>query len=113
MAMLDFFRTLKAPEHRLAWMVALAVDGLQIAALPFFAAGGVSPADTVLDIVAAAILIRLLGFHWAFLPSLLVELTPGFDLFPTWTAAVFYVTHQQSRAGEPEILPPSPEPFRR
>jgi hypothetical protein len=109
MAMLDYFRTLKAPEHRLAWMVALAVDGLQIALLPFFAAGGVSPADTVLDVVAAAVLIRLLGFHWAFLPSLLVELMPGFDLFPTWTAAVFFVTRQQIHPEEPEILPPAPE----
>jgi hypothetical protein len=108
MAMLDYFRTLKTPEHRMAWLVALTVDGLQIAALPFFAAGGVSPADTVLDILAAGILIRLLGFHWAFLPSLLVELMPGFDLFPTWTAAVFFVTRQQVHQGEPEILPPAP-----
>ena len=91
-------------------MVALAVDGLQIALLPFFAAGGVSPADTVLDVVAAAVLIRLLGFHWAFLPSLLVELMPGFDLFPTWTAAVWFVTRQQVHSGEPEILPPGPAP---
>jgi hypothetical protein len=113
MVMIDYFRALKAPEHRLAWLVAVAVDGLQIAALPFFAAGGMSPADTVLDVVAAAILIRLLGFHWAFLPSLLVELMPGFDLFPTWTAAVFYVTRQQMHPGEPEILPPSPESWQR
>jgi hypothetical protein len=113
MAMIDHFRALKSPEHRLAWLVAVAIDGLQIAALPFFAAGGLSPADTVLDIVAAAILIRLLGFHWAFLPSLLVELMPGFDLFPTWTAAVFFVTRQQMHPEEPEILPPSPQPFSR
>jgi hypothetical protein len=113
MALLDYFRTLKAPEHRLAWMVALAVDGLQIALMPLFAAGGVSPADTALDILAAAVLIRLLGFHWAFLPSLLVELMPGFDLFPTWTAAVFFVTRQQIHPEEPEILPPAPEPFSR
>jgi hypothetical protein len=108
MGMLDYFRTLKVPEHRLAWMVAVAVDGFQIALLPFFAAGGVSPADAVLDVVAAAVLIRLLGFHWAFLPSLLVELMPGFDLFPTWTAAVFFVTRQQMHPEEPEILPPAP-----
>ena len=108
MAMLDYFRTLKSPEHRLAWLVAVTVDGLQIGMLPFFAAGGISPADTMLDVVAAAILIRLLGFHWAFLPSLLVELMPGFDLFPTWSAAVFFVTRQQMHPEEPEILPPVP-----
>jgi hypothetical protein len=44
--------------------------------------------------------------HWAFLPTLLAELAPGFDLFPTWTAAVFYVTRQRVRSEEPEILPP-------
>lgn len=91
----------------MAWLVAIAADAIQIVALPLFAVGGLSPADTLLDLVVAAILIRNLGWHWAFLPTLLAELIPGFDLFPTWTAAVFYVTHQQVRAGEPEILPPS------
>ena len=104
--MLDHFRTLKSPEHRLAWLVAVAADALQIGGLPFFAPGALSPADTVLDVVVAAVLIRLLGFHWAFLPSLMAELMPGFDLFPTWTAAVFFVTRQQMHPSEPEILPP-------
>jgi len=106
MKMLDYFRALKTPELRLAWLVAIAVDGLQIALLPIFAAGGANPADMVLDVLAAAILIRLLGFHWAFLPSLFVELMPGFDLFPTWTAAVFFVTREHAHSSEPEILPP-------
>jgi len=35
---------------------------------------------------------------------------PGFDLFPTWTAAVFFVTRNQVKPGEPEILPPGPAP---
>jgi hypothetical protein len=63
-------------------------------AFPLFAAGGLSPADTILDLLAAAILIRLLGWHWAFLPTLFAELIPGLDLFPMWTAAIFYVTRQ-------------------
>jgi len=109
----DLLRTVKTPEHRLAWSVAIVADAVQIVALPFFAAGGLSPADTLLDLVVAAILIRSLGWHWALLPTLLAELIPGLDLFPTWTAAVFYVTHQQVRAAEPEILPPGPVPARR
>ena len=109
----DFLRAIKSSEHRVAWLVAIAADALQILALPLFAAGGLSPADSLLDLVVAAILIRLLGWHWAFLPTLLAELTPGFDLFPTWTAAVFYVTRHQIRASEPEILPPGPTPERR
>ena len=102
------FRTIKSPEHRLAWLVAIAADTIQIVGLLFFAEGGLSPADALLDLGVAAILIRCLGWHWAFLPTLVAELIPGLDLFPTWTAAVFYVTHQQVRAGEPEILPPEP-----
>ena len=109
----DFLRVIKSPEHRLAWTVAIAADTLQIIALPLFAGGGLAPADSLLDLAVAAILIRCLGWHWAFLPTLLAELIPGLDLFPTWTAAVFYVTHQQVRDSEPEILPPGPAPARR
>jgi hypothetical protein len=110
MLIFDYFRTLKSPEHRLAWLVAIAADTLQIVAFPLFAPGGISPADTVLDLAVAAILSRLLGWHWAFLPSLLAELVPGLDMFPTWTAAVLFVTRQRVRTQEPEILPPGPAP---
>src|SRR5580693_3030954 len=109
----DFLKAIRPPEHRLAWLVAMAADAIQIFALPLFAGGGLSPADTLLDVATAAILIRCLGWHWAFLPTLLAEMIPGLDLFPTWTAAVFYVTYQRVRAGEPEILPPGPAPARR
>jgi hypothetical protein len=44
-------------------------------------------------------MIRLLGWHWAFLPSAAAELIPGADLFPTWTAAVWFVTRQKVSAG--------------
>jgi hypothetical protein len=95
----DFLKAIKSPEQRLAWLVAVAADAIQIVALPLFAGGGLSPADTLLDLVVATILTRCLGWHWAFLPTLVAELIPGFDLFPTWTAAVFYVTYQRVRAG--------------
>jgi hypothetical protein len=111
------FKTLRSPEVRLAWLVALAADAAQIVAMPLFVEGGLSPADDLLDIAVAAILVRLLGWHWAFLPSLVAELLPGFDLFPTWTTAVWFVTRQLTAQaeeprteptfiGEPEILPP-------
>ena len=113
MRMFEFLKSVKSPAHRLAWLVAITADAIQIGALPLFAAGGLSPADAVLDALAAILLIRLLGWHWAFLPTLAAELVPGFDLFPTWTAAVFFVTRQQVRSAEPEILPPGPAPARR
>jgi hypothetical protein len=106
----DFWKSVKTPEHRLAWIVALAADAVQIAVFPMFAEGALSPADTALDVLIAALLIRLLGWHWAFLPTFAAELLPGFDLFPTWTAAVFFVTRSQVKACEPEILPPRPAP---
>ncbi len=128
MPALDYSKSLKDPEHRLAWAVAIAADALQIAAFPFFIEGGVSPADSALDLIVAFVMIRLLGWHWAFLPTAAAKLIPGADLFPTWTAAVWFVTRNQvtahsndasnpnsssgtsSGSKEPEILPPGPAP---
>lgn len=109
MSIIDYFKSMKS-EQRLAWMIAMGADALQILAFPLFAEGAMSPADSVLDLIVAFILIRLLGWHWAFLPSLAAELIPGADLFPTWTAAVWFVTRQQLRVGEQEVLPPGPAP---
>src|SRR2546430_13011123 len=95
MRVFDFLKSVKSPEQRLAWLVALAADAIQIVALPLFAPGGFSPADTLLDLVVAGTLLRLLGWHWAFLPTFAAELVPGLDLFPTWTAAIFFATRQQ------------------
>ena len=135
----NYFNSLTKPEHRAAWAIALVADSLQIAAFPLFAEGAISPADTLLDVVVAFMMVRLLGWHWAFLPTLANELIPGADLFPTWTAAVWFVTHQHrsdqqrsarqrsaqennpaedvapagyvdARSSEPEILPPGPAP---
>ncbi len=110
MSFLEYLKSSKSPEQRLAWVVAIGADALQILAFPFFAEGGASPADSVLDLLVAFVLVRLLGWHWAFLPSLAAELIPGLDLFPTWTAAVWFVTRQQVHSSEPEILPPGPAP---
>jgi len=110
--MWDFLKSIKSPELRLAWAVAIIADALQILAFPLFSEGGISPADDALDLLVAFVLVRLLGWHWAFLPTLVAEIIPGMDLFPTWTTAVFFVTRQISsnNDGEPEILPPGPAP---
>ena len=119
----DFLKTVQSPEHRKAWFVAVLADAIQIVGFPMFAEGGISPLDTGLDLVVAAVLTRLLGWHWAFLPTLAAELVPGLDLFPTWTAAVYFVTRSAAkeseaepnrvRSNEPEILEPGPAPARR
>jgi hypothetical protein len=109
-----FLKTVKSPEQRKAWFVAILADAIQIVGMPLFVEGGLSPLDTGLDVVVGAILIKLLGWHWAFLPTFAAELVPGLDLFPTWTAAVFFATRQLNRAPEPEIIdrerPRSTEP---
>ena len=110
MRLREFWNSLKTPELRMAWVIALAADAVQIGLFPMFAEGALSPADTALDVVVGALLIRLLGWHWAFLPTFAAEMLPGFDLFPTWTTAVFFVTRNQIKEGEAEILPPGPAP---
>ena len=77
---------------RLAWAVALATDAFQWILWPLLAEGVASPINDIVDVITAALLIRLLGWHWAFLPAFLAEIIPGVDLVPTWTAAVFLAT---------------------
>jgi hypothetical protein len=74
-----------------AMILALAADALQLFVFPLFAEGALSPVDDVLDIGIAAILVRLLGWHWEFLPAFAAELIPGVDLVPFWTFAVVNV----------------------
>ncbi len=69
-------------------LLAIAADALQIFVFPLFAEGGLSPADDVLDVLVALVLVQLLGWHWEFLPAFAGELVPGLDLVPFWTMAV-------------------------
>lgn len=77
---------------RIARIVAIVADVLQLAFFPAFVGGWLSPLTLIVDVVAAFILVRLLGWHLAFLPSFIAEAIPGLDLIPTWTAAVFLAT---------------------
>ncbi len=53
----------------------------------------------------ALVLMRLLGWHWALLPSLVAEMVPGLNLVPTWTAAVLFITRGGAEPGPPASLP--------
>ncbi len=79
-------------------MVAVAADALQLLAAPLFGEGLASPFNDVLDLAVAAILIKLLGFHWALLPAAAAEVVPALDLAPTWTASVLLITSSKRRA---------------
>jgi hypothetical protein len=85
-------------RFRIAMVLAMAADAFQIFVFPLFAEGALSPADDILDIAVAAALIRLLGWHWEFLPTFFAELVPGVDLVPFWTLAVSNVYRKWKHA---------------
>src|SRR5947207_2357479 len=76
------------PPFVAAMVLAIIADALQIVVFPLFVEGALSPMDDILDFGIAAVLVRLLGWHWEFLPAFLAELVPGVDLVPFWTFAV-------------------------
>ncbi len=84
----DSIRMSSRSRFQAALVLAVVADALQIVLLPLFVEGALSPFDNLLDFAIAGILIRLLGWHWEFLPSFLGELVPGVDLVPFWTLAV-------------------------
>lgn len=84
-----------------ARLIGVAADVIQIVLFPLFAAGAASPWNDALDLLVALAMIWLVGWHWAFLPSLFAELVPGLDLVPTWTAAVFFATRAKARPPAP------------
>ena len=98
---------LKSPRSRFraALMLAMVADAVQIIGFPLFAEGALSPVDDILDVVVAVALLRLIGWHWEFLPSFAAELVPGVDLVPFWTLAVanVYRKWKQVEAAESEI----------
>lgn len=82
---------------RAAWIVAIVADALQIIFFPVFGGGLLSVASDALDFVVAVIMVVLLGWHVAFLPTVIAEVIPMVNLIPTWTAAVFFVTRTRRR----------------
>jgi hypothetical protein len=83
---------------RVARAIAIAADALQLIFFPAFGGGWVSPLSDVVDVLVALILVALVGWHWAFLPSFIAEIVPGLDLVPTWTAATWFATRRPRSA---------------
>lgn len=86
----DTGRKRLSPRRRAAaFTIAIAADAIQWIAFPLFAWGAASPVNDALDVIIAAVMVRLIGFHWAFLPTLIAEMVPFVDLVPSWTLAVW------------------------
>jgi len=84
-------------RFRAAMVLAIIADALQIVVFPLFVEGAFSPADDILDLGVAGVLVHLLGWHWEFLPSFFAKLVPGIDLVPFWTMAVANVYRKSKR----------------
>lgn len=89
---------------RAAYAVAIGTDLIQFALGPFGWAG----ADELLDVVAAAVAYRLLGFHPLLLPTFLIEFLPVTDMLPTWTGCVALVVSARRARQDDEPPPPGP-----
>lgn len=90
-------RILPGLRFKVALVLAIVADALQLAVIPMFVEGAESPATDVVDAVMAVAMYLLLGWHWEFLPSFLGKLVPGMDLVPLWTLAVANVYRKSKR----------------
>ncbi|HEY3323446.1 MAG TPA: hypothetical protein VGP72_23535 [Planctomycetota bacterium] len=87
--------------------IAVAADLVQLAFVPLFAEGFVSPFNAVLDGVVCVALTLLVGWHIAFLPSFIIEQLPIADLAPTWTIAIIIATRTAGLEGVPPAAKPA------
>lgn len=86
-------------------MIAVVADLSQILLFPLFSEGFASPMNVALDVVVCFALTWLVGWHVAFLPSVVAEVVPLADMAPTWTVAVLFATRggrMGGRLGEGE-----------
>jgi hypothetical protein len=88
-------RRISATRIRIARVIAVAADAVQIGLLPVFGPGALSFVNDGLDVVVGVSLMILVGWHFAFLPTFVAELIPGVDLIPTWTVAVWFATRDR------------------
>jgi hypothetical protein len=92
----------RSPRWRWALLIAVLSDALG------FAAALVPPLLWALDALTAGMLFAILGFPWALLTALVVEVVPGLELFPFWTLAVLALasaTTGKSPRGQDAGLP--------
>jgi hypothetical protein len=101
-------KVVAGPRLRIAMIVAIVADLLQLVFFPWFFEGVMSPAEDALDAGVAGILAWLLGWHWEFLPSFLAKLVPGVDMVPRWTLAVANVYRKSKQIAVAGIQPDEP-----
>ncbi|HEY3754888.1 MAG TPA: hypothetical protein VGL42_01950 [Opitutaceae bacterium] len=104
-------RLLNQSQRRLALIVAVSADLLQLpaglamiaATLSVVGAAADVPLEGIeffIDLVAALILNRLMGFHWQLLPSFVLKAVPVIEVAPTWTLCTLYLLRKEKRVQE-------------
>ena len=78
---------LTRPRIVASYIVAIVTDVIQLMLGPV----GWTFADEALDVIAALLIARLLGFHPLLLPTFVLEFVPLVDMLPTWTGCVALV----------------------
>ena len=85
-------------RHRTAWVVGVVVDCLQLITSPTELSGLLAwVIEAGVDLLTMGVMMYLMGFHWALLPSFVTKLLPFIDLAPTWTVALFIATRDRDR----------------
>ncbi|HEX9081379.1 MAG TPA: hypothetical protein VF768_03815 [Holophagaceae bacterium] len=97
-------RPLSKRRLQAAWIVALAVDAIQIPTEATGPVGWILGAG--LDVITLAVLTALVGFHWSFLPSFATEWIPYVDYAPLWTVAVYLATRSRNLPLTSPAIPP-------
>jgi hypothetical protein len=82
----------------IALTAAVLADLLQIVLFPVFGGGAASPFDDALDVAVALTLLLTLGWSGRLALALAIELVPGADLFPSWTAVVLSIPTREEPA---------------
>jgi hypothetical protein len=94
-------------RKRIALLIAVVADLVQVGLAPLFGEGALSPLDASLDAVVALALLLALGWRWRTALALGVELVPGLALFPTWTAAVATLPAVEAPAASAAVCLPA------
>jgi hypothetical protein len=91
---------------RLAYAIAAATDLVQLLLGPLGWAG----ADEMIDLAAAILTWRTIGFHPRLLPTFVIELLPVADMLPTWTGCVALVIAARKRQPSAQDRPAESQP---
>ena len=90
-----------AKRKKIALAVGIVADLLQGGMFAGLPVGSWIPAD-VMDVGVVLLLVALLGFRFRFMLALAIELVPGAQLFPSWTA---FVLSLPTREADPPSTP--------